>query len=355
MAILLTYLTTRCDVDDLIKIFPSVQCVMKRTLRRAQIYMLRAMDSFLPARVVYPTREEALACYAMLTAAYGPCPVELRGPLWGYLDGMSLSVLGCGIEEVDDRFAAGMQGKGTCINNILLFAATGLICDGSVGWPGCYHDSRASESLFKRLHDPHYNSNATDGCVATDVGFIGHTCDAVLRPLHPTDQPSSPAQRQLWETVSAYLTVIRQGNERGNGFVRGTARGRRKRGAREHARAWGVRECAHSAVRWGQGGHLPLHTYPHSTDPHPSCSQFQRAFPRVLVPRSVHFHDDIVADVKLCVHLHNARTRLMGFNQLTTSYVGLVDGRFNELLACKGVEEYAAKAAAIVEKEGQLF
>ena len=87
----------------------------------------------------------------------------------------------------------------------------------------------------------------------------------------------------------------------------------------------------------------------------PPCSQFQKAFPRVLVKRSVLFHDDIVRDVKLCVHLHNARTRLMGYNQLTTSYVALINDRFKELLACKGAEEYAAKAAAIVEKEGQLF
>ena len=223
VAILLTYLTTRCDVEDLIKIFPSVPSVFKTTLTRAKIYMLRAMESFAPARIVYPTREEALACDEMLTAVYGPCPVELRGPLWGYLDGMALPVLGCGIEEEDDKFAAGMQGKGVCINNIFLFAVNGLICDGSVGWPGCYHDSRASESLFKRLHDPDHNPNATDGCVATDVGFIGFTSDGVVRPLHSSDRPSSPAERKLWETVSAHVTIVRQGNERGNGLVRGAA------------------------------------------------------------------------------------------------------------------------------------
>ena len=70
----------------------------------------------------------------------------------------------------------------------------------------------------------------------------------------------------------------------------------------------------------------------------------KRAFPYLDTPRAFEDHDEVVEDMITCLHLWNARTRLVGFNQVNTMYRRHYNKNFRRAIARgTSLEAYVAE------------
>ena len=73
---------------------------------------------------------------------------------------------------------------------------------------------------------------------------------------------------------------------------------------------------------------------------------FKRAFPFINRPISIDHGKEAGEDFVAAIHLFNLRTRVIGFNQIRTTFMSHVDSNFREQLECKTLEEYMDVAKA---------
>lgn len=186
--------------------------------------------------------------------------------------------------------------KGHCLNNILAFLVDGTICDYVLGGFGCSHDSAVAVPLFERLNNPAVNPGKVGALV--DHAFIKFCNNGVngqpivVRPTKAGDKANNVS---FAKKVSAWVVRARQFNEHGNG-------------------------------------------------------QLKRSFPLFARKTSVTNARALakqLEDMEMCIRLYNARTRIVGFNEVKSTFMPHIDRNFAEQLASL----YNVKAYMAVRKK----
>lgn len=261
-----------------------------------------ALDDWHYAAVRYLTKQEADDTWEAIKVHHGPPPFDessLPGPLSMTFDGTTSPVKK---DSNNEKQMLCMGAKGHALNNGLLWAGNGTICDYALGLYGTTHDSRASQYLFERLWDTSINPHKQG--VIVDIGLKGY-CNsgadgraAVLRPLS-----SELVQADLYDhaaATSAWLTSVRQYNENGNAALK-------------------------------------------------------RSFP--FFNRAIDMKDapSHAKEMVTIVKLFNVRTRIVGYNQIQTQYMKYVDANFNEQLATSTNADDYAHMARLRYEEREAF
>jgi hypothetical protein len=186
-----------------------------------------AVKTWPDAAIRMLTEEEGEAMWQSLVSQHGMPPL-LKEPLQGMrfaysMDGVGKPMLDCSDEEESALWY--VHHKGRIMNNLFTWCAWGLICDYSIGWYGCIHDSHAAKVLFDNLQSVELNPGRIGALV--DSAFKAYcrsgkdasgalNGDApVQRPL--TNEDVEASEQEYYKFLSALVTTLRQHNEWGNG------------------------------------------------------------------------------------------------------------------------------------------
>jgi hypothetical protein len=259
--------------------------------RRALLQAIREWD---PAAVRYPTLKETQKAWHGVVTQLGPPPMNTP-PVVLLMDGTTTPIFNVS-NIAQQRLFVGSKGRTE--NHILVFCADGTISDYSIGNPGCMHDSRVAEQCIARHQDLEINVHGV--AMVVDSGFRGHAHNGTaaagkegLPPIwRPLQSEMVPAHLLNWyKKCSAWTVSYRQYNEHGN-------------------------------------------------------AGFKKAFPLLSTPCLVSDRERRHVDFLTCIFLWNARTRMVGYNQIRTKVLGHTDDHLHELLStCTNVDEYMRLAA----------
>jgi len=197
----------------------------------------------------------------------------------------------------DDHRASEQYGsKGTCFIHVIATAINGTVTDYAAAVLGTFQDSRISVSLLERLKCHKLSAVLDNGwriplAFPLPSSFTGDTrgytagMPLFMRPSKQGDTAPAGYQR-YFERCSAYVTVARQHNEWANGSIK-------------------------------------------------------KQFPWLSQPRRYYEKESLGLDFETIVRLYNLRSRLIGYNQVRTTYMRYSNENFNEqLLAAKNCDEY---------------
>jgi hypothetical protein len=265
---------------------------VSRTLSVIRPILAGVAETWHDARVEYPSLAEAKTALEGVYAQHGQPPWPHNLILALMLDGTDTPAKKASNDHLQ-RLQKGSKGHSWI--HQLMFSFSGLVCDYSIGNLGTINDIRCARNMLDR----HQFNNPDGLALLVDNGYNGACTDwpsvasgamaAVLRPLRSENVPF--ALLAYAERCSAYITVLRQANEMLNGNMK-------------------------------------------------------RSFPGMCRAFGVDEHDDLVMDLLTIIHLFNARTRLVGYNQVRTTYLRHADANFRRRLEhSDGFEGFVRMAA----------
>lgn len=276
--------------------FGMPRSVISRYLSRALHIFDSVIAVFPGAEIRYPTLAEAEAMWAGVVTQFGGPPCALESLIALTIDGTLTPVLKNGDPEVQTLYYSGKKGDGT--NNVLVKDMWGAVCDYVLGAPGACHDMGISKAIFERHASVETNPHRL--AMLADSGFVGAATNgteggaAVYRPLKSENVET--AHLPAFTSWSKWVTSVRQVDE------------------------------------WGQAA-------------------IKRSFPYFCNPVRVQDIKEHIQHQRAILHLYNLRTRVVGYNQLTTTLRRHTDANFSQQLAVgrggeAGLQRYMAIAEA---------
>ena len=278
LALALHYMTTTSRLKELVLVFGVVMSIVQRELWRALFDLRRVLFAVEDAHCRLPTEKEAIDYENAKRARYGDPPLGVSRPFVLYMDGTQIPVSGVSSKEVEQMLSY-YGGKHQTVNNVLCFDQFGHVVWYIVCAPGAFHDARLAEPFFAKMRTLAFNPHRLG--VVVDSGFTGHDADgnngeaAVFRPLDARAKAGNVSE--VVKQWSAYLVTIRQANEWSNGALKSS-------------------------------------------------------WPRIVSVMDYNKIDKLHLLMEVAIHLHNLRTRRVGFNQLKTVFMPYVNERFKQQL-----------------------
>jgi hypothetical protein len=285
--------------------FGAAKTVISRYLCYALHHFDCMVKTFPRAEIRYPTLTEATMMWYGVVAQFGEPPAALAHFVALTVDGTATPVKKSADAVKQKMYYSG--NKGDCTNNILVKDFWGLACDYVLGAPGSCHDMGISSGIFNRHSSEEHNPHGL--AMLADSGFKGACQNAVeggapvYRPLTKENvETEHLAQFEAW---SAWVTRVRQVDE------------------------------------WGQAA-------------------IKHSFPYFASPVRVQDLEEHIGHQLAILHLHNLRTRAVGFNQLTTTLKRHMDSNYAEQLQLgqggeQGLRRYMAIAEARYNKGAQTY
>ena len=321
--------------------FGAAATVVWRALQHGKVAILIVLR-FLPASAVrYHTVEELDIAWEGLVAQHGAPPWAAKfrdGPLvgqykWpeiagirvGYgLDGTVTPALRPG-NQFDEAAVKGV--KGHSFNHLIGTSICGLVVDYTSCVAGTFNDSRISVDQLKRLANRVLNP-AQSFCVALDNGWRF----PVTFPL----PEQFAAHRQYVQGKSMWMRPLREGDSSPLGL----------RGYTEACSTWLTIVRQHG--EWLNGGlksQFPVLVTPVRVDQE---LELRMDFEIVRFLRCRYFFSRCLTALPTptllqCVRLYNLRSRIVGWNQIRTTYLRHSDANFQEQLNCATADEYLRK------------
>jgi hypothetical protein len=296
LALALRFMSTTGRLKDLEQDFGAVDSILQRELWPALAHLRAVLFNEPDAQCRMPTLEEGEDMELAARARYGPPPVDFAHPACLFMDGTVLAVQG--VSDKEDQAKLAYYGtKQYAVNNCMVFDQFGRIVEYVLCCAGAFHDARIARPVFEKHATEAWNPHKF--ALIVDSGYTGHDKTgndgeaAVFRPMN-SDAVDFNAYNELALKFSAYIVTRRQANEWANG-------------------AW------------------------------------KRSWPRILAPMQYSKLDKLQLVLELSVHLQNFRTRRIGFNQLTTTFMPHVNNRFKEQLLAAREQRGAAGLAAYFE------
>ena len=287
LGLALRFTRTSCRQQLLADEFGVSKSVLARMLWPSIELLFRTLKTIPDAELRYPSLAEAEAMEAGMTIQWGPCPMR-RGStsrlavLAG--DGTTWRIGNAADEETQRLFA--YRKGGHRINTVFLWDAWGRIVyavTNGLGTSNDYKLSNVEGGMLERHLDPAINPDKL-ACF-WDAGFQPAINDgsnglpASFRPLKQKEKTgiADPRLRAQAIAFSGWCTMRRQMAEWGNNML-------------------------------------------------------QRGFIRLMVPMQLAQRDEYDLLMQTCIHLHNFRTRRIGYNQIQTTFRRHVDEEFRDAL-----------------------
>lgn len=273
--------------------FGRVDSTMGRYVRAGRKALRDMLRSWPPAAVCYPSEASADALMEAMLKNNGPPPAGfVPGRLLLGIDGTHTPVE----KPSNDAWQRLWKGiKGHILNNIIAFCVDGTISDYVLAGFGCSHDTAVAKPLFDRLNSPTCNP-AKVGAVL-DNGYSSFVNAGTNgKPINVRPWKNGERVRAdkfaFSKKVSAWVTRARQFNEHGNGSLK-------------------------------------------------------RSFPLFDSKAPVSNEAEFAAhvdDMECCIRLYNARTRIVGYAQIKSTYMPHISKNFQEqLTANTNIKEYMKK------------
>lgn len=305
-----------CQLRDKVNECLQVDFALSRT--RMSVYAMYAdklLHATVPtihaARMGYPAVPWARKAWEGVVAQFGESPIDLGGETIGIMIDGVYSPGRKPSNKHQNRLYKGHKGHG--FNHITAKSFDGCFVDGALGFPGSFPDTKCAEKLMARFQDPAINPGLA---AVVDNGYRKYSGNGskggipVFRPM--CAEYYGDVSEGLATRWSAYVTTVRQPDEWANGALK--------------------------------------KAFPSTTTP-VVCSRAGQEW--------------ISKRWRLCMHLFNLRTRLVGVNQLKTTFLSHVDAGFRELVecstgslldeeACFSFDEYCKRAKARLEVQDEL-
>ena len=290
-ALALRYFQTAMQLPLAIE-FGATEPLISKTLTLALKAFHTSILEFDVAKPRYPTTEEAETMFEAIIKQHGPPPMNIEVPyaIALALDGTFTPVhTSKNATENMNRHSAN---KGDGLNHIIMINYFGEVVDYELCRLGSCHDSRAARDVFARHRDPDYNASKT--AVVVDSGFKGNADSVWQSDFAPVYMPlvkkRVPKQHyKLLQTWSKWLTTIRQAIEMFNGNIKRS---------------------------------FPL-------------------FTKEILQGQEKSHG---RNMESIIYLWNFRTRVLGYNEVQTTYKKNVDEDFEKMLREDTIESYIQKA-----------
>jgi hypothetical protein len=202
------------SVKNLQQIFGCSAWLVSTVIRDYLILVKKTLISHPDVEIKWPSPEEMARIAAL---------VENREPtmtnIIGFLDGLHLFCQ-CNDDTTEQgQYYNGWQSD-TCINNILVFAATGRIIFAALNCPGCAHDAHAASALYPKI-----SLLIENFAIVADVAFPSSRADMIGKIVCGSRQGVVPANRN--DAVNHILrhvvmVSLRQAAEWGMKCLQGT-------------------------------------------------------------------------------------------------------------------------------------
>ena len=218
LALTLTWLGSATSMHHLELIFGVGHSVLQRDLELGLQKLLEALRAMPESDCSWPTAAEMEEYARAIEEVRGPCPYR-HVRVWGWLDGLRLSMLNPNLTEVQRHWYNGWVGE-TNATNILVGVPTGKIVFAVLNKPGTTHDYTASRDIFEQMADvnltPVFHTIAGDSAFASIAtnDFIS-TKEEYVPPLADTIGKTAPELAELRRRWESWIGAVRQSTEHG--------------------------------------------------------------------------------------------------------------------------------------------
>jgi len=212
LALVLHWLSSKVEEKYLCLIF----CVSAASINKYKNFGLKLLQAILTkrkdCRVVWPTAEEQESL-AALTNEKEP----LLTGVWGFLDGLNLSIFNPSDVDTQNAYYNGWQHVTAC-SSIIVWRADGLIGYFAGNYPGSWHDGHiAGRGLYDKLA----TACTPPFCVAADSAFPQpKTCPGIMKVFKDTETAAlnlTDDEVKVHEATQNALISVRQAAEWGMG------------------------------------------------------------------------------------------------------------------------------------------
>ncbi len=138
LALLLVYLGSTMDIDDLCMLFGVVPSSCSDYIWSTMDAVVKALSKHDHCKLAFPTEAE-MQYYSYLTNRREPSTTNIIG----FVDGLALEVK-CRSDPFAQSFAFNGHTHTTQCNNVFAFVPTGKIVYACLNYPGSWHDSRVA-------------------------------------------------------------------------------------------------------------------------------------------------------------------------------------------------------------------
>ncbi|KAH7930088.1 hypothetical protein BV22DRAFT_1001525 [Leucogyrophana mollusca] len=260
LGLVLHYLNSTMREVSLMQIFALIPSTVSRYIRFSLDILLLTLKQLPEGRIHWPDGDEFQENNDLIVARH-----PLLTGAFGTMDGLNLAVQTSDDQEIENATYNGWL-HDHFVSSVLSFSAQGLIIACRLNAPGSWHDSRVAQPIYEKLR-----TQTPEGYyLVTDTAFPRGTSQIAGRIKAPIKEgqrlPLDPLERQSLLAFDRQLLSFRQSTE------------------------WGMRSL-------------------------------QGSFGRLRVPLEVSYIDKRGDLLETCVRLHNARTEMVGINQIRTVYM----------------------------------